>query len=448
MTGPCLDEDAVAALVGQSASAELLKHAAAHLIGTPQAPGCTVCPETIAARFLESRPDDPEVAAARALRERRLQKTPGPLNQLLACEAADAGTLARWEHWAEARRGSCDPGDIPGVILASYALRFDPGAPGLLAHARLAATMADVSGDPWGRAFAHSWLSRVRGIRGELREAAREIDAGMKAVDRLDGTPHRAARAFALHQAGDLRLRLRDFGGARDRFDRAIDLYTRLDPPQADHAQVGLALMYTEAGQWEEAREVLQEVFATSQSELVVVRAFMNLTAEVLPNLAREGGAGSAEQALCFYAVTGRQMASDGALGLRARACWRKGRIAWALGARETAQANLDEARTLFLAPAPDVAGMYEAASITLDMLGALLEEGSLREMQAYALEAANIFSSLGADISALVALGLVRQLETRAGGAGIHALAHARIALELAEKRRLLRAVGEEGLG
>jgi len=64
----------------------------------------------------------------------------------------------------------------------------------------------------------------------------------------------------------------------------------------------------------------------------------------------------------------------------------------------------------------------------------------------AFALEAAVTFNTLGVDPACLLALGYVRQLEIREGAGG-YALAHARLSLELAEKRRLLRSVGDGGV-
>jgi hypothetical protein len=66
--------------------------------------------------------------------------------------------------------------------------------------------------------------------------------------------------------------------------------------------------------------------------------------------------------------------------------------------------------------------------------------------LQELATEAATTFNALGVDPACLLALGYVRQLEIREG-AGAYALAHARVSLELAEKRRLFRSAGEGGV-
>jgi hypothetical protein len=441
---PCLDAHTFAALVRPGAVAGDLKHAAEHLLGTPGTGGCRTCRDHLAALFLAaSDPEDREAAAAGALREGSCTAEPELLRQILQAEPADADTLVRWERWQETRDGAADPQAVPAVILASSALRFEPGAPGLLSHARLAVAMADAAGDPWLQSIAQSWLTRVRSIRGELREAARALDAAQKAAERLDGEAHAMARAYALYQSADLRMRVRDFAAARERFERSAEMFRRLDPPGLAHyPEIGLVHSLTEGGQWEEAREVLRGLLGASRDRLMIQAGLQGLMGEILPNLAREGEPGLAERALCLRIVAGESRQD---LGIRARAFWRDGRIAWALGAHETALAFYREARSLFLSAAPDVAGRYEAASISLDALGVMLRWGPPREAQAFALEAANDFAALGADTSCLLALGSVRQLEVRTmKGAGAHALAHARIALELTEKRRLNRAAGE----
>lgn len=441
---PCLDAHTFAALVRPGRMAGDLKHAAEHLLGTPESGGCRLCRDRLAALFLAaSDPEDREAAAARALREGACSEEPELLRQILGAEPADADTLARWERWQETRNGAADPRVVPAVVLSSSALRFEPGAPGLLSHARLAVELAEASGDAWMQSVTQSWLTRVRAIRGELREAARALDAAQKAAERLDGGAHAVARAYALYQSADLRLRLRDFTAARERFERSAEMFRRLDPPTLAHyPEIGRVNALTEAGQWEEAREGLRRLLGESRDRLMIQAGLQTLTGEILPNLAREGEPGLAERALCLRIVA-RESRPD--VGIRARAYWRDGRIAWALGAEETALRFYREARSLFLSAAPDTAGVYEAASISLDALGVMLRWGPRRETQAFAQEAANDFSALGADTSCLLALGALRQLEVRtAEGAGAHALAHARLSLELTEKRRLSRAAGE----
>ena len=85
----CLDTPIVDALIAGTASAERLKHAAEHLIDTPQAGGCSSCKEQLSARFLEEADsEDPEISAIRAYLGGQLEQAPGPLVELLEREAA------------------------------------------------------------------------------------------------------------------------------------------------------------------------------------------------------------------------------------------------------------------------------------------------------------------------------------------------------------------------
>jgi hypothetical protein len=188
----------------------------------------------------------------------------------------------------------------------------------------------------------------------------------------------------------------------------------------------------------------MTSILAESRHTLVVKAALQSLAGEVFPHLAAEGEKGLAETALCLTAVEGSPLPA--VPGLRARAIWRSGRMAWALGAPRLALGRYAEARAVFLAASTDTAGLFEAASLSLDMLEILLRLGERRRLQELALEAAVTFNALGVDPACLLALGYVRQLEIREGAGG-YALAHARLSLELAEKRRLLRSVGEGGV-
>lgn len=187
-----------------------------------------------------------------------------------------------------------------------------------------------------------------------------------------------------------------------------------------------------------EALDRLRKILVASDDQRLITFALQTVT-EILSDPVQDGGAGSAELALCLRAVVGESSHPElSSLSSRARAFWRDGRIAAALGAPQIALSHYDEARSHFLSLAPDVAGMYEAAIISLDMIGILQKDGSLQEMRSLAWEAATVFRALDADVSWLLALGVFHQLEDRAMASSY--LAHARLALEVAEKRRLFR--------
>jgi tetratricopeptide (TPR) repeat protein len=435
---PCIGSSTLAALVARRAAPEEIRWTVEHLIGRPWQPGCRACRERLAALFLqEADAANPEVTAAKAFWNGELRSSPlESFNRFLHRESA-----GRPESGLENR--SLPVQAVLASVLASFAFRYEPGASGLLSYAQAAVDLADAANDPWAQAIAHAWLSRVWSVRGNFHEAGREIDIALKAAACLEGARLLSAQAFLLHQLADLRLRLRDFVRARKDFECAIRLYRILDHPNmADSAEYSLAFTYTEAGQYKEARDRICKLLAGSQDRLLVTSALLFLSGDVLPNLAREGEPELAELALCLKAVIGDAERSE--TGNRARAFWRDGVLAWALGAPETALAFFDEARSQFRSLAPE-AGLYEAALISLDMLAVRLESGPLAELQAYALQAASIFSALGADISSFVALGSFWQLEARAGVSAY--LTQARIALDLAEKRRLLRSAKEEEL-
>jgi tetratricopeptide (TPR) repeat protein len=440
-----LSDSAIAALAQANAGSNEQQRSAEHLIGGPGQKPCPECRRRLAEAFLSIADGErPEVAAALAAREGSLDNSGDLLRLLLKAEPASAQTLKTWEQWTEGRRGPCDAAAVPPVILASYEYRFDAGNPELIALARLAVSMAEAAGDPLSKTFARAWLARVRGIRGELREASREIEIALRGVEQLVGDDLVAGRAYTMYQAADLRLRLRDFGHARDRFERASELYRRLDVRMAHWAELSLGIVFSESGRYEEARQSMTRILAESRHALLVKAALQSLAGEVFPHLAMEGETGLAETALCLTVVEDAPLPS--APGLLARAIWRNGRMAWALGAPRLALGRYAEARAVFLGASTDTAGLFEAASLSLDMLEILLRLGDRRRLQAFALEAATTFNALGVDPACLLALGYVRQLEIR-DGAGVYVLAHARLSLELAEKRRLLKSVGEGGV-
>ena len=440
-----LSASTIAALAQARAGADDQIRAAEHLIGGPGQEPCPECRRSLAEAFLSvADRARPEVAAALAAREGTLDSSGDLLKLLLKTEPASAQTLMTWKQWVEGRRGPSDASVVPAVILASYGYRFDAGNPELIDLARLAVAMADAARAPLAKTFAHAWLARVRGIRGELRESSREIELALRVAEELEGAELIMGRAYATYQAADLRLRLRDFGQASERFERAAELYRRLDVRMAHWAEHSLGIALSESGRYEEARQSMTNLLAESRHALVVKAALQGLAGEVFPHLAAEGEKGLAETALCLTAVEDSPLPT--VPGLRARAIWRSGRMAWALGAPRLALGRYAEARAVFLAASTDTAGLFEAASLSLDMLEILLRLGERRRLQELALEAAVTFNALGVDPACLLALGYVRQLEIREGAGG-YALAHARLSLELAEKRRLLRSVGEGGV-
>lgn len=434
---PCLGASTLAALVARRATPEEIRRTVEHLIGRPWQAGCRACRERLAALFLQQADaTNPIVAAAKAFRNGELRSSPLEIfDRFLHRESAGPESVLK--------NRSLKIQAVLASVLASFVFRYEPGASGLLTYAQAAADLADAGDDSWAQVITHAWLARVWSVRGNFHEAGREIGAALKAAACLEGARLLSAQAFLLHQLADLRLRLRDFVRARKDFECAIRLYRILDHPgMAESAEYSLALTYTEAGQYKEARGRIYKLLAGGQDRLLVTSALLFLSGDVLPNLARQGEPGLAELALCLKAVIGDAERSE--TGNLARAFWSDGVLAWALGVQETALAFLDEARSQFRSLAPE-AGLYEAALISLDMLAVRLESGPLAELQAYALQAASIFSALGADISSFVALGSFWQLEARAGVSAY--LTQARIALDLAEKRRLLHSAREGDL-
>lgn len=133
---------------------------------------------------------------------------------------------------------------------------------------------------------------------------------------------------------------------------------------------------------------------------LLVRAALQSLSGEIFPHLSAEGEKGLAETALCLQAVADVPLSS--APGVRARVIWRNGRMAWALGAPRIAFGRYAEARAVFLGASTDTAGLFEAASLSLDMLEVLLRLGDRKQLQELALEAATTFNALGVDPACL----------------------------------------------
>lgn len=417
----CIEPSTIGALFEGRISLGESSKIVGHLIGTPSRRQCGACLERMTSRFLDvADRSDPEIAAAIAVRDGTLRPSADVLSEIIGGEVAGGGDNA-----------------VAPLIIASFALRFEPDTPGFLSYAVLAAEKSDAGDEPFARTMAHSWLARVRSIRGEFFLASREIQAARSVVSQLKGPRRKLAQAFLLHQSADRHWRLREFEKARPEYERSIRYYYDLKlASTARSVAFGLAISFMAAGQFDESREVLRGIFKGSSDKLLVISALQLLTGEVLPGLAREGRPQLAERALILRAVIGEDKSSEPSI--RGRNYWSLGRLAWSLGAREIAVSFYQEASALFASMAPS-AGLYENALIKLDAIEAMHGFLPVEDLSDLALQAAATFRALGADNPRLLALSLAQKFYSQSEA--VVQFNQARAVLGLAERRRLLRA-------
>lgn len=364
-----------------------------------------------AVRLLEDQPESPEHALLAWMRG-RAQADAGQIDEAFAScqEAVEIGR----------RVGSADAVAL-GLLMRGHILQTEGRAQeavALLDEAAAAATSGDLGimaagtiycsviwasrnrGD-WDRAsqwteMSSRWCERVgvdhfpglcrmhRGevlrLRAEFEEAEREI---LRACDDLlIHIPSVAGDAF--YELGEVRLRRGDLSGAREAFQRAVELGMEPEP--------GLARLRLEEGDREGALRGLRRALASPRL-LDAQRRFVMWTGQVSVAIA----AGETAEAARAVAELERFPELWAAPAHRAMATGARAELALAEGRIEQAVAELREAAALWR----DVGAPWEAARQKVILAEALGREGDVSSAQMELEAARAAFERLGATLDA-----------------------------------------------
>ena len=289
------------------------------------------------------------------------------------------------------------------------ALAEELGLLGLGLADRLRADLygADVIEDLRGRAWAH--VANARRVRSDLAGADRAIAEARKHLRK--GTQDPLEIAVLLDLEASLRRDQRDLPEAGRLFRQAAGIFLRHgDPHRSGRSLVNLSTVHYFAGEVDEALALLRRslvLIDVEQEPRLRLCAQHNLVFYLTE-------AGRFEEAREVYRETRPLYRDFAEPWVQNRRKWVRGRILRGLGRPGPAESLLLAARDGFLAEGIP----YDTALVSLEIAMLYAEQGRTAELKRLAAEMVPIFSSLNIHREALAALAFLTQaLEAEAAG-------------------------------